>query len=69
MLKYQKMAAISHDERKYFMATIICILVSLLACTNDEMEFTTVFTYLTIALTLWEEYRSFKNTNDKTTKD
>lgn len=51
------------------MANVISILISLIACANDEFQFTTIYTYLSIAIALFESYERYKNTNDKATKE
>lgn len=42
------------------MAIVISILISLLACANDGIEFTTIFTYLSIATTLLENTKDIQ---------
>lgn len=64
-------------ESRYFMTTIICLLVSQMINHYSGMEFTTAFTYISLAINLLEGYTRFKhklhlelekfhkNTNDK----
>ena len=42
------------------MAIIISILISLIGCANDGFQFTTIFTYLSIATLLLESYEKCK---------
>lgn len=54
------MAAISQMKGMGYMAIIISILISFIACANDGFQFTTIFTYLSIATLLLESYERCK---------